>query len=259
MPSRRVATIVLSVALVTGATAGVGAAAANFDAWGLLHTTPPPAAAGPEPTEPSPTPAGTPIPSATPSLTPTPSPTPTPTQTKTPKPKPSKTPTPDPTPTKPPEPKAPTEFVNVAIGDSTISVDVPVDWDAIEKSAYWRDFLDPTRTLNLRIRVDDFGADNEEAANKQREIRSGLRGFTGYGISPFKRMTRNADGEQVEETGYAFRYSYTDERGELDATRYAVERFIEGGSVMVGSFAWYGQLDLVEPAAQRAMDTYATG
>ncbi len=254
MPSRRVATIVLSVALVTGATAGVGAAAANFDAWGLLQATPP-AAAGPEPTEPSP--SRTPSPSVTPSLTPTPSPSPT--KTKAPTPKPSKTPTPDPTPTKPPEPKAPTEFVNVAIGDSTITVDVPADWDAIEKAAYWRDFRDPTGTLNLRIRVDEFGADNEEAANKQREIRSALPGFTGYGISPFKRMTRGPDGEQVEETGYAFRYSYTDKRGDLAATRYAVERFIEGGTVMVGSYAWYGQLDLVEPAAQRAMDTYEAG
>lgn len=255
MPSRRVATIVLSVALVTGATAGVGAAAANFDAWGLLHTTPPPAAAAPEP--PSRTPAPSLTPSPTPSASPTPSPTPTP--TKTPKPKPSKTPTPDPTPTEPPEPRAPTEFVNVAIGDSTISVDVPADWDAIEKATYWRDFRDPTGNLNLRIRVDEFGADNEEAANKQREIRSELRGFTGYGISPFKRTTQGPDGEKVEETGYAFRYSYTDKRGDLDATRYAVERFIEGGTVMVGSYAWYGQLDLVEPAAQRAMDTYATG
>lgn len=258
MPSRRVATIVLSVALVTGATAGVGAASVNFDAWGLLQVTPPPAAAGPEPTEPTePLPSRTPSPSVTPSLTPTPSPTPT--KPKTPMPKPSKTPSSDPTPTEPPEPKAPTEFVTVAIGDSTISVDVPVGWDAVEKAAYWRDFRDPTGNLNLRVRVDEFGADNEEAANKQREIRSELRGFTGYGISPFKRMTTGPDGEQVEETGYTFRYSYTDKRGDLDATRYAVERFIEGGTVMIGSYAWYGQLDLVEPAAQRAMDTYEAG
>jgi hypothetical protein len=264
MPSRRVATVLLSAAVVAGATAGVGAARANFDPLGLLQTSPPAAAAPPEE---SPSSAPAPSRSPEPSLTPTPTPTPTPTRTQSPSPRPSRTrtPPPEPTPTEqpeppePPEPKAPTEYVNATIGNTTISVDVPEGWRAVELAAVWRDFHDPTDNLNLRIRVEDFAESNQAAVEEQYNIRKELRGFTSYGITPFTWMGQGADGEEVEETGYAFRYSYTDKRGDKDATRYAVERYIHTGRLMVGAYGWYGQLELVEPAAQRAMDTFHTG
>ena len=256
MPSRRTVTVLLSAALLAGATTGVGAARTNVELWAFLDPAPP-AVADP----PSATPSSTARPSRSPSASPTP--TPVPTRTTSPRPstsatpKPSKTPTPDPAPdpvpSEPAKPKAPTEFEEVSFGSDQVVVDVPKGWDAIEKSATWRDFRHPTGSLNLRIRIEPegFGMDDEEAVRNQARIRSKLKGFTSYGITSFPIPVTLPDGTETEELGYLFRYSYTEAGG----TRYATERYVEGGRAMIGAFGWYDQVDLVEPAALRAVDT----
>jgi outer membrane biosynthesis protein TonB len=267
MPSRRAASIILSAAVLTGATAGVSAAVANVRVPGLYAASPersPSEAPSrtPEPNQTTPPPADlTPAPTPTPTVPPPTPERPEPTSESTPK------PTPTPTPEKTPEaqPVAPTEFVEVDFsvppppgsetGGSTSRAEVPKGWSVENKGVQWRDFKDPTGNLNLRINGSGMTIAGPSlsvgmAAEQARSERAKAKDFKQLAWKSFPYNVGGDVGEGIE-----FRFSYTGSKG----TRYGVERFTLGGTALFGAYAWKGQLELVEPALDRAMRTYAHG
>jgi hypothetical protein len=273
MPSRRAASIVLAAAVLTGATAGVSAALANVRVPGLYAASPngspgtTPSQSPSHPTDPSKTPSTPPTTPSTPAATSSGPPPAVP----NPGSEPTKASTPDPEPTveETPEiqPVAPTEFVEVDFsappppgsetGGSASRAEVPKGWTVVNRGTQWRDFLDPTGTLNLRINGSGVTASGptqsvEDAANQARAERAKAKGFKqlGWKIFPYATQGGTEFGEGIE-----FRFSYAGSKG----TRYGVERFFLDGRVMAGAYAWKGQLELVEPALDRAIRTYQYG
>jgi hypothetical protein len=263
MPSRRAAAIILGAAVFTGATAGAGAAVANVDLPLFLAaapsvSTPPERTVSPRATPaPSRTPSTSPEPAAKRTELPEPEPEPEP---KSPQPEPeSASPSPE-TPEPDPEPKKPTEFVTAYFGTpgeregavgSSNAVEVPKGWSVVDKGAQWRDFNDPTGNLNLRVRSERLGADNDDAAAKALSERESSDGYTRLSWDTF--TYRDFTGET--KAGTEVRFTWTGSKG----TRYAVERYLEDGLLMIGGYGWEGQFELVEPAVDRAMATYEHG
>jgi hypothetical protein len=259
MPSGRAAAIVLGAAVLTGATAGVSAAIANVEVPGLLaagrSTTPPPPKASPtRTTTPAATRTRTPAPPAVPaSVAATPSAAP-----------PASTLQPEPEPTgeqETPEPKpvAPTEYIEVDFsipeprdggGGSTNRVEVPKGWSVDARGIQWRDFRDPTDNLNLRVRDDGLADSDEDAAGKARAERERSKGYTELSWKHFTYELQGTAGDGIE-----YRFAWTGSKG----TRYGVERYLLDGNAMVGGYGWEGQLELVEPAVDHALETFVYG
>lgn len=228
MPGRRAAVVVLSAALVAGAVAGGTAAASRVDPLGLLELT------GLRSAPPLDGTAG-PAPAPTPTVTTTVPPGPTTTTS---------------------DPRVPTTFVSVRLGDAANGreIDVPQGWEQIDQTERWHDFLDPTLNLRLRIRLDAFGGDAKayaEAAFAKR--RQELNRFRSPGVD---RATRRLVVGTTERTVTYYEFRFTSH--ESGGTRYGVEWYLDG-STMIGGFGWAGQLDLVEPAMVRALETLVAG
>jgi hypothetical protein len=269
LPSRRAAAIVLAAAVGTGAVAGVSAALANVEVPGLLvaapstpdlaepslSPTPPKLAPSRSLSTPSPSPPR-PVVAAPESDQPEPFAAPEPRKPEPRKPAPAKT---SPSPEAEAEPVAPTEFIEVDFGlpepdglggGSTNRAEVPKGWDVVGKGIQWRDFHDPTDNLNLRIRDTELGESDLDAANKARAEREKAEGYTELS---FEEFSYESFGQT--KTGVEYRFAWTGSEG----TRYGVERYFEGGNALVGGYGWEGQLELVEPAVDRAVRTYVSG
>ncbi|MBM7790826.1 hypothetical protein [Tenggerimyces flavus] len=225
MPGKRAAAVVLSAALLTGAIAGGTAAASRVDPWGLLKL------------------AGLTRAEATPELTEGPTPTPTVTVTVTPHPT-----SPTAVATGPAEP---TRFETVRLGRSGREVDVPDGWKQVDQSDTWHDFLDPTLNLRLRIRFDKVGADAKAAAEAAFAKRGDeLADFRSPGVDRITTRLHAGTSREQDVTYYEFRFTSQEKEG----VRYGVEWYLDG-STMVGGFGWAGQLDLVEPAMLRTLES----
>lgn len=230
MPGKRIAVVVLSAALLTGAIAGGTVATSHADPWGVL------ALVGLTPA------------AATPDFTESPTPTPTVTVTVTPR------------PTSPTAatsaPEEPTRFKRVELGRSGQSheVDVPDGWKQIDQSATWHDFLDPTLSLRLRVRFDKVG-DTAKAAVEAAFVKRGeLADFRSPGVDRITTRLHAGTSRQQNITYYEFRFTSQEKEG----TRYGVEWYLDGAT-MVGGFGWAGQLDQVEPAMIRALESIVDG
>ncbi len=231
MPGKRVAVVVLSAALLAGAIAGGTAATSHADPWGVL------ALVGLTPA------------AATPDLPEGPTPTPTVTVTVTPR------------PTSPTvvtsAPEEPTRFKTVELGRSGQSheVDVPDGWKQVDQSATWHDFLDPTLSLRMRVRFDRVGDTAKSAAEAAFSKRGEeLADFRSPGVDRITTRLHAGTSSEQALTYYEFRFTSQEKEG----TRYGVEWYVDG-STMVGGFGWAGQLDLVEPAMLRALESIVDG
>lgn len=233
MPGKRVAVVVLSAALLAGAIAGGTVATSHADPFGVL------ALVGLTPA------------AATPDFKETPTPTPTPTVTVTVTPRPS-----SPT-VVASQPKEPSRFKLVDLGGSGQSrdVDVPDGWKQLDQSATWHDFLDPTLSLRLRVRFDQVGDTAKTAAEAAFAKRGEeLADFQSPGVDRITTRLHAGTSREQDLTYYEFRFTSQEKEG----TRYGVEWYLDG-STMVGGFGWAGQLDLVEPAMLRALESIVDG
>jgi hypothetical protein len=287
MPNRRTVAIVVSAALLAGATSGVAAAVAGLRLPAMLIAsggrTPSPAVSvvrlDPTPTTKSPTassspsvPAATsPPPSAKPPVTRTvpPKTSKPPKKTTKPKdPKPSWTPTPLPTEITDPEHEEPTRFVSTTFGPGPsdgkpghkVKVTVPDGWEAVETGTFKRDFRDPTKQLTLRVwGVNGFGAPAIEGnADAEFEKRKSLADFqTDGGVST--NSWKAADGRTI--WFHWFTYSWTED----GRTRYATEWYpFQEDETPYGTWTMIGavasgdvfQLAKLDPAMGKALESY---
>ncbi len=225
MPNRRAVVVVLSTALLAGAVAGGVAASSHLDPWGLRDLM------GIGRT-------------ADAVVTRGPTPTPTVTVTVPPRPQSSAGST----------PVAPEVFRTERIDRREIGV--PVGWRRLDQSADWHDFLDPTLNLRLRIRFGTYGGDAKAAAEAAFAKRSDeLSGFGSPGVDRVARVLFVGTPEERTVTYYEFRYTSK----EQNRTRYGVEWYLDG-TTMIGGFGWAGEhLDLVEPAMDRALGSLLEG
>lgn len=287
MPNRRTVAIVVTAAVLAGATSGVAAATAGLRLPALLvaspggSSSPTPAENGPPPSRKpaTPSPQASKTPSTTPSVTPSATPTTSTRQPKPPRKDPTRKPEPKPTPseTSGPEPEEPTKFESTTFGRPAkpgkpgylVKVDVPAGWDEVETGTWKRDFVDPTEQLTLRVwGADEFGG-NDVGENAQYEYdkRTRLNGFQSLGID--LDLISEADGEtgRREIQFRRFSYSWIDDDGR---TMYGMEfyPFAEStdptgaeyhqfpGNLMVGAIGSVPQLAKLEYAMYEAMRSY---